>query len=105
MGYGFWPILPWWGFGWVNQWNTRPCPQCTRPVPSNARYCPWCRAEMGVAGSAQAATCPECNAATLPGAVYCHQCSAKLPANECASCHASISPQAKFCSECGKSVR
>ncbi|RLF23267.1 MAG: hypothetical protein DRN15_06710 [Thermoprotei archaeon] len=51
---------------------TRTCPRCKRPVPPDAKFCPYC----GQALVAQ--RCPGCGREVPPGAAYCPYCGRKV---------------------------
>ena len=49
------------------------CPQCEKPLKTNARFCPECGYNL----KAQNA-CPKCNAKLSPGSKFCAECGARL---------------------------
>jgi class 3 adenylate cyclase/tetratricopeptide (TPR) repeat protein len=60
------------------------CPQCQRPAPPDAKFCPECGARLSLA-------CPACGADNAPGGKFCTACGQALAAP--ASQPASPAPQ------------
>lgn len=49
------------------------CPQCEAPMPSNAKFCPECGAQLKAKTE-----CPNCGEKFTPGAKFCPECGHKL---------------------------
>ena len=49
------------------------CPQCEAPMPSNAKFCPECGAQLKAKTE-----CPNCGEKFTPGAKFCPECGQKL---------------------------
>ncbi len=49
------------------------CPECEAPMPSNAKFCPECGAQLKAKTE-----CPNCGEKFTPGAKFCPECGQKL---------------------------
>jgi len=49
------------------------CPECEAPMPSNAKFCPECGAQLKAKTE-----CPNCGEKFTPGAKFCPECGHKL---------------------------
>ena len=52
---------------------TATCPNCEKPLASNAKFCPECGYDLK-----QKTNCPNCGAKISPGAKFCAECGQKL---------------------------
>lgn len=49
------------------------CPECGKPMATNAKFCPECGAKVKFEEK-----CPKCNAQLQPGAKFCTECGEKI---------------------------
>lgn len=49
------------------------CPECGKPLATNAKFCPECGAKVKFDDK-----CPKCNAQLQPGAKFCAECGEKI---------------------------
>jgi len=49
------------------------CPQCEKPLETNAKFCPNCGAQLK-----EKIACPKCGTSLKPGTKFCHECGEKL---------------------------
>lgn len=49
------------------------CPECGKPLATNAKFCPECGAKVKFEEK-----CPKCNAQLQPGAKFCAECGEKI---------------------------
>jgi predicted amidophosphoribosyltransferase len=47
------------------------CPQCNRPTPTDAKFCPECGGRLSLA-------CPACGVDNAPGSKFCKECGQPL---------------------------
>ncbi len=77
------------------------CPDCKRPVPADARFCPYCGHQQVVFKQ-----CLSCGKNLPASARFCSKCG--HPADEkpqprvCPSCRGENLPGASFCNQCGE---
>jgi predicted amidophosphoribosyltransferase len=77
------------------------CPDCERPVPREARFCPHCGHQQLVFSQ-----CGSCGKNLPPSARFCPRCG--RPADEkpvpevCGKCKAENLAGATFCNQCGE---
>ncbi len=79
------------------------CPDCKRPVPKEANFCPFCGHQLVVFEQ-----CPACGKNVPPHAKFCPRCGANLnqrPKEKiCPHCGAVNLPQAVYCNQCGEKL-
>ncbi|MFC1657395.1 SPFH domain-containing protein [Candidatus Moduliflexota bacterium] len=79
------------------------CPECTRPVPRDARFCPACGHQILVFQR-----CRECGKNLAPHARFCPRCGGKVEEGSsagksaCGKCGTENLPQSVFCNQCGE---
>lgn len=80
-----------------------PCPDCGRPAPREAKFCPHCGHQLLIFRK-----CTDCGKNLPPNARFCIQCgkavAAAPPERSCPHCSAANLPHASFCNDCGKPI-
>jgi membrane protease subunit (stomatin/prohibitin family) len=83
--------------------ETQKCPECSNPVPVDARFCLYCGHQIVVFQQ-----CPECGKNLPPHARFCIRCGAeveKKPAEKtCPHCGTKNLPESVFCNQCGQKL-
>jgi len=77
------------------------CPECGKPVPTEAKFCPSCGHQQLVFRQ-----CENCNKNLVPNAKFCSRCGQtaeekKSPWN-CSNCGHENIAESNFCSQCGE---
>lgn len=77
------------------------CPDCDRPVPPDARFCPQCGHQMMLFSR-----CVGCGKNLPPGARFCSRCGSPVDQGpvqkKCSHCGRENLPQSVFCNHCGE---
>ena len=77
------------------------CPDCSREIPADARFCPACGHQQVVISQ-----CSNCGKNLSPKAKFCPQCGQrteeKAGNTRCAKCGTENLPHAMFCNQCGE---
>lgn len=79
------------------------CPECSHPIPMEARFCPLCGHQQVVFEK-----CKSCGKNVTPNAKFCPRCgqaveTAPVP-KVCARCKAENLPESVFCNQCGEKL-
>jgi membrane protease subunit (stomatin/prohibitin family) len=81
--------------------GTVTCPDCSRRIPGDARFCPICGHQQVVLGQ-----CGNCGKNLSPNAKFCSRCGEpvehKVKAPVCSHCQAENIPHAMYCNQCGE---
>ncbi|MDR3557585.1 MAG: SPFH domain-containing protein [Syntrophobacteraceae bacterium] len=79
------------------------CPACSRPIPLDSKFCPFCGHHVVVFEQ-----CPKCHANLPPHSRFCPQCGAAASAQnlpvKCSRCGAENLPGSIFCNGCGEKL-
>lgn len=77
------------------------CPDCTREIPADSRFCPACGHQQLVLSQ-----CDNCGKNLSPAAKFCSRCGQKVSqramATTCPGCQTENLPHALFCNNCGE---
>jgi membrane protease subunit (stomatin/prohibitin family) len=79
------------------------CPDCTNPIPADARFCPHCGHQQVVLQQ-----CQNCGKNLTPNAKFCSKCGKPADTKPvpvtCKRCKGENMPGAKFCNRCGEQI-
>ncbi len=77
------------------------CPDCSREIPADARFCPVCGHQQVVLGR-----CQSCGKNLSPSARFCPRCGQPVETRPscivCPHCNAENLPHSTFCNQCGE---
>lgn len=80
---------------------TTACPDCSREIPADARFCPACGHQQIVISQ-----CGNCGKNLSPKAKFCPQCGLRVEqqatAVVCMKCNSENLPHSMFCNQCGE---
>ena len=83
--------------------QTTNCQECNKPIPSDARFCPYCGHQQVILSQ-----CANCGKNLTPGAKFCSRCghptSEKPQPLICPECRTENLPGATFCNQCGSKL-
>jgi membrane protease subunit (stomatin/prohibitin family) len=79
------------------------CPDCRRPVPEDAMFCPSCGHQLIVFTQ-----CPKCSKNLPPNAKFCSRCGQplelKVNPKQCPQCGTENLPESERCNSCGEKL-
>lgn len=79
------------------------CPECRKPVPADAKFCPHCGHQLVIFSQ-----CAECGKNLPPQAKFCSRCGhpvrQKPRAKVCTHCGSENLPQSVYCNQCGEKI-
>ncbi|RMG03441.1 MAG: SPFH domain-containing protein [Nitrospirae bacterium] len=79
------------------------CPECSNPVPPDAKFCPHCGHQILVFQQ-----CPSCGKNLPPHARFCSRCGAKVETEtkekKCSKCGSVNLPDSIYCNQCGEKL-